>query len=348
MHGLKHWLKKYFIPHDQNNYKPHFLRHESAIVVFLFVVIVELAFLIQVFIVFDKTNFLASVLPGVLTALTNEERTQNDASPLVQNELLVKAAELKAKDMATRGYFAHVSPDGKTPWYWLEQVGYKYAMAGENLAVNFFESDDVAEAWMNSPTHRANIVKKNYTEIGIAVASGVYEGKNTVFVAQFFGTPLLVASSVPPTPKTETKKTTPAKPAEIKEKTPEITTPPKTVAVASPTVQVLGEEANPPASINQNENIFLSLISFIEKVLASPRQYVNYIYGAIAFLVASALLLAIFIKREFQHPALIGRGIAIVIIIISLVIVNIKILHFDAEVPAEGLEASVIATGIAN
>ena len=138
------WLKKYFIPHEHNNFKPHFLRHESMLFVFFVIIIIELGFLVQVFIVFDKTNFLASVLPGVLTMLTNEKRAENNVAPLVQNDLLIKAAQLKAEDMATRGYFAHVSPDGKTPWYWHDAVGYKYTYAGENLAINFTDSSDVA------------------------------------------------------------------------------------------------------------------------------------------------------------------------------------------------------------
>src|SRR3989338_132778 len=165
--------------------------------VLFLIIIIELAFLVQVFIIFDKTKFLASVLPGVLATLTNEERALNNVLPLVPNDLLQKAAQLKAEDMAKYGYFAHTSPDGKTPWYWLGIVGYSFRYAGENLAVNFFESEDVGKAWMNSPTHRAHIFKKNFTEIGIGVADGIYEGRHTVFVTQFFGTPILTSKSLP-------------------------------------------------------------------------------------------------------------------------------------------------------
>ncbi len=143
MNSPHKWLKKYFVPHKTNDFKPHFLRHESFLFIALLVIILEVGFLAQVFLVFDKTKFLASVLPGVLESITNDERTLNNVPPLSTNKLLEKAAQLKAEDMANRGYFAHNSPDGKTPWYWLEQVGYKYTHAGENLAVNFFESEDV-------------------------------------------------------------------------------------------------------------------------------------------------------------------------------------------------------------
>jgi len=178
------------VPHEDNGHAPHFLRHESMTFFFLVVIILELGLLVQVFFVFNKTNFLAAVLPGVLTSLTNDQRIANNLGTLTENDLLKQAAQLKANDMAARGYFSHNTPEGRTPWYFLDQVNYKYKLAGENLAVNFFESEEVARAWMASPSHRANIVKKDYTEIGIAVANGIYEGRNAVFVVQLFGKPI--------------------------------------------------------------------------------------------------------------------------------------------------------------
>jgi len=91
--------------------------------------------------------------------------------------------------MASKGYFAHYSPSGLSPWYWFTKAGYSYKKAGENLAVNFKDSDDVVRAWMNSPTHKANIVKEGYTEIGIGIAEGVYQGKKATFVVQLFAAP---------------------------------------------------------------------------------------------------------------------------------------------------------------
>lgn len=355
MKRLSMWLKKYFIPHGENNYKPHFLRHESMFLVFFVVIVIELAFIVQVSFVFNKTDFLAAVLPGVLTTLTNEERAQNDVPPLVQNDLLTKAAQLKAEDMATRGYFAHTSPDGKTPWYWFKQVGYNYTSAGENLAVNFFESSDVAQAWMNSPSHRANIVNNNYTEIGIGVASGIYEGRNTVFVAQLFGTPvkLFIPSSTPknsPIIPTSTKlqsktsqplvgKTSTTKPKVTVPTTPVVTSP----VVAPIATQVLGEETISPVIVPTNTSILSNIKSFIQKVLASPREYVTYIYGGILFLIVFALLLFLFLRSKMTHPIIVVRGVALLAVIFFLLFINIKVLHLETKVPTEGLSASVIA-----
>jgi uncharacterized protein YkwD len=133
---------------------------------------------------------LAAVLPAALDDMANTTRLDMRLGGLKTNPLIVEAAQMKANDMARRGYFAHTSKDGKTPWYWLDEVGYKYDYAGENLAVNFGESKDVHDAWMNSPSHRANLLKSNYTEIGTAVATGTYKGGPAVFVVEFYGRPL--------------------------------------------------------------------------------------------------------------------------------------------------------------
>ena len=111
-----------------------------------------------------------------------------------ENALLTQAAQDVASDMATKGYFAHISPSGITPWDWLAQVGYKYQYAGENLAVDFTDSSAVESAWMASPEHHANIVKPQYTQMGIGVANGMYQGKEATFIVSFFGSPETASS----------------------------------------------------------------------------------------------------------------------------------------------------------
>ncbi len=132
---------------------------------------------------------LSAVYGSVLVALANDERSVNNAGKLTVNELLERAAQLKADDMALKGYFSHNTPDGKTPWYWFEQAGYKYEYAGENLAVNFTDSSEVHTAWTKSRGHFLNIINPRYTEIGIATSTGMYKGREAIFVVQMFGTP---------------------------------------------------------------------------------------------------------------------------------------------------------------
>lgn len=132
---------------------------------------------------------LSAIYASVLVNLTNQNRVTANVAELKVNPVLEKAAQMKADDMAVKSYFAHNTPDGKTPWYWFEQAGYKYKYAGENLAVNFENSEDVETAWMNSRGHFLNIVNPKYTEIGIATSTGIYKGRTAIFVVQMFGTP---------------------------------------------------------------------------------------------------------------------------------------------------------------
>jgi hypothetical protein len=338
MSKITHWLRKYFIPHDKNDHMPHVLRHRSFLFFLGLIVLIQLSFVTQIFIVFDKTGFLASVLPGVLTSLTNEKRIENNVPPLIHNELLAKAATMKAEDMAKNEYFAHTSPDGKTPWYWLVQVGYKFFSAGENLAVNFFESEDVAKAWMNSPTHRANIIKEDFTEIGIGVANGMYKGKNTVFVVQYFGKPLQVTS----TPKEEgdtTKTITPS--------VPKANPNPAKIALKEVPLQteVLGEEETIVNTVLQEPKTTQSVSNlklFIQKILTSPRTYMTYMYEILVSVLIISLLLAIFIKIRIQHKALIGRGAALVAITLALLFLNQELSKIEVGIPTDGTPASII------
>jgi uncharacterized protein YkwD len=132
---------------------------------------------------------LSAIYASVLVNLTNRDRVLNNLSELKVNSLLEKAAQMKADDMAARSYFAHNTPEGKAPWYWLELAGYEYLYAGENLAVNFQNSEEVQTAWMNSRGHFLNIVNPKFTEIGIATSTGFYKGREAIFVVQMFGTP---------------------------------------------------------------------------------------------------------------------------------------------------------------
>ncbi|TSC91983.1 MAG: hypothetical protein CEN90_98 [Parcubacteria group bacterium Licking1014_17] len=183
------WLKRTFVPYKDNKYTPHLLKKRGIISVIVIIVLIEALFLASAFIIYPNTNFLSLILPNVLVDLVNQSRKTVNASTLAVNPLLEKAAQLKAEDMVKKGYFAHVSPEGTDPWYWLKQAGYQYTAAGENLAVNFIESKEVHDAWMNSATHRANIVNGKYMEIGIATAKGIYKNQEAWYVVQFFGRP---------------------------------------------------------------------------------------------------------------------------------------------------------------
>lgn len=143
----------------------------------------------------SRVAMFADVLSSALVLETNDFRSTNNESALIENPLLTKAAQMKADDMAKLEYFSHIAPNGDKPWVWFNKVGYKYSYAGENLAVDFTESEDVAEGWINSAKHKANLLNTNFTEIGVGVAKGMYEGHKTIYVVQFFGKPFIKEST---------------------------------------------------------------------------------------------------------------------------------------------------------
>lgn len=176
-----------FIPHPQTHEKAHLLRWHSLLVYILLFLLLRSGF--------ELLNVYKPGVLGVNSNLnaqaiiedTNRERAKNGLPPVVENSALDQAALAKAKNMFEEDYWAHFSPSGKDPWGFILSSGYKFSYAGENLARNFYNSQDVVTAWMNSPSHRDNILNSRYEEIGIAVVDGVLKGQKTTLVVQMFG-----------------------------------------------------------------------------------------------------------------------------------------------------------------
>lgn len=99
--------------------------------------------------------------------LTNLYRQQSGLQPLRLNATLSTAAYAHSLDMATQDFFSHVGSNGSTVFNRLDTAGYSYATAGENIAAGFTTAKAVVEAWMNSPTHRQNILTPFVEEIGV-------------------------------------------------------------------------------------------------------------------------------------------------------------------------------------
>jgi len=131
------------------------------------------------------------VTASSLLADTNQARQRNGESRLGANPLLTSAAQAKAQDMANQNYWSHVTPEGNAPWKFIDAAGYSYQKAGENLAYGFSSSNEIINGWLNSPTHKANLLDNNYTEVGFGIVSSQnYQGKGpeTIIVA-LYGAP---------------------------------------------------------------------------------------------------------------------------------------------------------------
>lgn len=197
---MRKFLHQFFLPHEHNNFRPKLLHHKFLVIIIVFFLSVQLGLQKA------KTTF-----PTVLGAttdisvqrlldLTNSKRQQQGLSALSLNEKLSKAAFSKGESMFAKNYWAHNAPDGTTPWYFIRQAQYDYVYAGENLARGFTKSDDIIEAWMESPTHKENMLSPNYRDIGFAVLEGKLMEEQTTLVVEMFGN----TESVPLAKQTET------------------------------------------------------------------------------------------------------------------------------------------------
>ena len=107
--------------------------------------------------------------------LVNEKRARYGLSPLTLDASLCEKARVKSQDMAKNRYFDHNSPTYGSPFAMMRSFGISYRHAGENIAKGFSSPEDVVSAWMQSETHRANILSANFTSIGVGyVANGGY------------------------------------------------------------------------------------------------------------------------------------------------------------------------------
>lgn len=151
---------------------------------------IEIGFIVLFFLL-PFTALATPITKNLILDLTNNARMAENLNPLQNNERLSQAAENKAKDILEKQYFAHTNPNGKPFYEWIEDSGYNYLYAGENLAIDFQEAETIIEEWLKSPTHRANILNGNYSEIGIGVLEGTFENHPTTIVVQTFGKPFM-------------------------------------------------------------------------------------------------------------------------------------------------------------
>jgi len=202
---VKHNFSRLFIPQEKNNFRADILKNSFL-------------FLLVAFYLLNQTlvKYLSFVKPGVLgysseittqkvLDQTNQQRSKLGLPSLKYNSLLSQSAAQKAQDMFANNYWAHTSPSGTTPWNFFKNVGYKYSVAGENLARDFYDTESLMKAWMNSPTHKENIINSKYQEIGIGVVNGTLGGIKTTLVVQHFATPVAQISSNQQKTKPESK-----------------------------------------------------------------------------------------------------------------------------------------------
>lgn len=193
-------LHHHFLPHIHENPPSHKategMQHQAHLVsltslfVYLQVFVLLMLGVLVIRVKAPQILGTASFSAEQIINLTNAKRAANGAPALLANSLLSSAASAKAADMLSANYWSHNSPSGKTPWSFISTSGYKYIYAGENLARDFGDPQSVVDAWMNSSSHKKNLLDADFKEIGVAVVSGKLTGRDGILVVQMFGTPV--------------------------------------------------------------------------------------------------------------------------------------------------------------
>jgi len=297
-------FKKLFIPCEENNFRPQILEGKILFYLVILIAILKIS-LFPFYLYLPKTSFFAEITKSALIELTNKTRRESGLPPLSENPILNEAAKLKAQDMLSKNYFSHKTPEGFWAWNLMEKLGYTYQMAGENLAIGFLDSEEVHKAWLNSPSHRANILNPSFKEIGIAVLKGNFQGNEVYLVVQLFASPKIIQAKeieikkqITPTP----SPTVPKEEIAQKEKLP--------TAIPSPIVikEVSGIQTKPPSFL---KSFVLNYHDFIQK----------FVYGVLIFVI-SLLLITIFVKIDVQHPDLIFKTFGLILLLILFLLLD--------------------------
>ncbi len=183
-----HGARICIIPRPENNYLPLALSHGPLAFASSLLIAAKILALLLIALL-PSTAELSTITSERIIQLTNAERINRGLNELTSSPALSQAAQDKAKDMLEHDYFAHISPTGVTPWFWMQKYNYTYQVAGENLAIDFVQAEEIVSAWMASPSHKENIIHPDYTETGVAVLTGEYQGGTSTVVVHMFGLP---------------------------------------------------------------------------------------------------------------------------------------------------------------
>ncbi len=299
---MPEFLSHLFIPQESNNHRPKVLHN-----IFIFYLVIIL-FFSQFILTGLKTN-LPSVLGNSvdvstqeLLLLTNQKRQEQNLAPLSLNEDLTLAASLKANDMFEKDYWAHNGPDGVTPWNFIKRAGYLYVYAGENLARGFSTSANIVDAWMASPSHKANVLSPKYHEVGFAIKKGKLLGEETTLVVEMFG------SKGEPTPLAR------AENLQIKEAN----------LVSVPVSESKAKQA--PAIANRSQRVLVapaSASSLKAYPLINSRSFAWNFSIAILLLFISVLIIDMIIIERKKIVRLVGHNLDHILFFIAILIIAI-------------------------
>lgn len=211
MAHMKHWV----IASRHNRFHPRLLEPIGLALVALALLFLPFTYNMTTAKSAQVLGYATNITVGDLNAHSNAQRSNGGLGSLTLHSQLNAAAQAKAQDMFADDYWAHIAPDGTTPWSFIKGAGYSYRLAGENLAKNFATSAGVVTAWMNSPSHRENVMNGEFVHVGYGVVNGTLQGEELTLVVAMYGTPAESAPVVaaPSEPAPASPAPTPSAPA---------------------------------------------------------------------------------------------------------------------------------------
>lgn len=342
---FKHW----FLPSRTNKFHPVALRPTGLLIFLAIFIAITPVYNIVTAGKPQVLGYATNISVGDLFNISNQERVNNGLGALSLNSQLNSAAQAKANDMFADNYWAHVAPDGTQPWYFFAAVGYDYTSAGENLAKDFNTSAGVVNGWMNSPSHRANVLNSAYKDVGYAVVNGTLLGSETTLVVAMYGNPVeqIVASTEPVIPEPEqviqqpdtssyTPSDTPSE-QQIQEPTktePVATTDSETQTTTSEVSSTDTTETKSQPADNAQNTVTESTTGVLGAVISVPlKKYVSLNWGQKASLLLASTMILLFImkhtlvwreqKRGVKHVWLRAHPLGQVAVLVVAIIITL-------------------------
>ena len=127
-----------------------------------------------------------SAYANEVLGLVNAERAKVGAAPLVLDEALCNAANMRAIEMDYSGVFSHTRPDGRACFTVFKFCNISYYACGENIAAGYLTPAAVVDGWMHSEGHKANILNSSFTKMGLGYSTGGGGGTYGHYWAQEF------------------------------------------------------------------------------------------------------------------------------------------------------------------
>lgn len=284
----------FFIPHQKNDYKPHVLHHQTLWFYSFLLLAAKVGVLLVMFFVYPSPAEFSTITANRIVELTNKARAEYNLPALKMSDVLNQAAQKKAQDMILNDYFAHNSPQGINPWHWFKEVGYNYTYAGENLAMNFVDAENALQAWLDSPSHRENLLGRNYDDIGVAVVLGKINGQETTLVVQLFGTSFARVAGL------------------------------ETFGPSARLIETSPTATKEPVIISDEAGVKVVTLSTNEKTswLYKLVTYSSRFFYALLIFIFINLLLTIFIRIEIQHKPIIIHSLCVIILALAMILLH--------------------------